>query len=49
VSGGDIKKVAMSPKRFELALVARDLASDIEERRQRMFSLNVTVDRRRRE
>lgn len=48
VAAGEIRKVAMSPRRFELALVARDLAGDIEERRQRMFALNVTVDRRRR-
>jgi len=47
VSGGELKKVALSPKRFELALVARDLAADIADRRHNMFSLNVTVDRRR--
>jgi hypothetical protein len=48
VASGELKKVAVSPKRFELALVARDLAADIADRRHAMFSLNVTVDRRRR-
>lgn len=48
VNPGDLKKVAVSPKRFELALVARDLSSDITNRRQEMFALNVTVDRRKR-
>jgi len=47
VSVGDLKKVAASPRRFELALIARDLASDIANRRQAMFALNVTVDRRK--
>jgi hypothetical protein len=47
VNHGDLKKVALSPHRFELALVARDLASDIANRRQNMFALNVTVDRRK--
>ena len=47
VSGGELKKIAASPRRFELALVARDLAADIADRRHNMFSLNVTVDRRR--
>lgn len=47
VSEGDLKKVAISPRRFELALIARDLASDIANRRQAMFALNVTVDRRK--
>ena len=47
VSEGDLKKVAASPKRFELALVARDLAADVTDRRHSMFQLNVTVDRRR--
>jgi hypothetical protein len=48
VSQGDLKKVAVSPRRFELALVSRDLASDIASRRGSMFALNVTVDRRKR-
>lgn len=47
VQGSDLKRVALSPSRFELALVARDLASDIADRRQAMFALSVTVDRRR--
>lgn len=47
VSDGELKKVAISPRRFELALIARDLASDIANRRQAMFALNVTVDRRK--
>lgn len=48
VSDSDLKRVALSPRRFELALVARDLSSDIANRRQNMFALNVTVDRRKR-
>lgn len=32
------KRLAMSPRRFELAVVARDLASDVSEKRSRMFS-----------
>jgi hypothetical protein len=47
VADGDLKKMAGSPRRFELALTARDLASEIANRRQGMFSLTVTVDRRR--
>jgi hypothetical protein len=47
VADGELKKVALSPRRFELALIARDLASDIANRRQAMFALNVTVDRRK--
>ena len=49
VNDGDLKKVALSPRRFELALVARDLASEVANRRQNMFALNVTVDRRKRD
>ncbi len=47
VADGELKKVALSPRRFELALIARDLASEIANRRQTMFALNVTVDRRK--
>lgn len=34
----DPKRLAMSPRRFELAVVARDLASDITEKRSAMFT-----------
>ncbi len=47
VADGDLKKMAGSPRRFELALTARDLASEIGNRRQAMLTLNITVDRRR--
>jgi hypothetical protein len=33
------KKMAMSPRRFELAIVARDLASEVADKRYRMFQL----------
>ena len=39
VSSGDLKKVATSPRRFELALVARDLASDVVDKRHTMFAV----------
>jgi hypothetical protein len=34
----DLSKVRSHPKRFELALVARELASDVSEKRQAMFA-----------
>jgi hypothetical protein len=34
----DLGKIKSHPKRFELALVARELASDVSEKRQRMFT-----------
>jgi hypothetical protein len=38
LSNVDPKRLAMSPRRFELAVVARDLAGDITEKRSAMFS-----------
>jgi hypothetical protein len=38
VAGIEPKKMPVSPRRFELALVARDLASEIVDRRHGMFS-----------
>lgn len=38
LSNVDAKRLTMSPRRFELAVVARDLASDVTEKRSAMFS-----------
>jgi hypothetical protein len=38
IASVDPKRLAMSPRRFELAVVARDLASDVSEKRQAMFA-----------
>jgi hypothetical protein len=39
VSSGDLKKIATSPRRFELALVARDLSSAVVDKRHMMFAV----------
>lgn len=38
LSNVDPKRLAMSPRRFELAVIARDLACDITEKRSAMFT-----------
>jgi hypothetical protein len=38
LSNVDPKRLAMSPRRFELAVIARDLASDVTEKRSAMFT-----------
>jgi hypothetical protein len=38
ISNLDPKRLQMSPRRFELAVIARDLASDISEKRQAMLA-----------
>lgn len=52
IGNQDPKKLMQTPGRFELALVARDLAGDIEAKRQTMLTarkLDPSVPRRRRE
>lgn len=39
VAALDPKKMATSPRRFELAIVARDMASEVADKRYRMFQL----------
>jgi hypothetical protein len=39
VANIDPKKISTSPRRFELAIVARDLASEVTDKRHRMFQL----------
>lgn len=38
LSDADPKRIAMSPRRFELAVIARDLAADVSEKRSAMFA-----------